>query len=146
MGGGYVTVAGTSVASAFVAGAAQLILSRCALTTSQLRSVILDNADVVSSLTSIVATSGRLNTERSIAACRGANASPVVSIVGPAVRNGAESDPIRVDVDAFDVDGAVAHVDFYVGSTWVGRDARESVRPGWRAMAVWHLYRVGRRH
>ena len=122
VGGGYVSVGGTSVAAAFVAGAAHLILSRCSLTTPQLRAVLLENVDVVPSLASSVATSGRLNTDRSIAACRGANASPVVSFLGPPARNVYEADSIHLETDAFDVDGAVAHVDFFIGSTWVGRD------------------------
>ena len=46
MGGGYAGVGGTSVAAAFVAGAAHLLLSRCTLTTPQLRSMLLDNVDV----------------------------------------------------------------------------------------------------
>jgi regulation of enolase protein 1 (concanavalin A-like superfamily) len=123
VGGGYVDVGGTSVAAAFVAGAAHLLLSRCTLTTPQLRAVLLDNVDIVSSLATSVATSGRLNTDRSMAACRGANAAPVISFLGPSARNVYEGDTIYLETDAFDVDGAVGHVDFFVGSAWVGRDS-----------------------
>ena len=122
VGGGYAGVGGTSVAAAFVAGAAHLVLSRCNLTTPQLRAVLLDNVDVVAGLASSVATSGRLNVDRSIVACRGVNSAPVISFLGPPARNVYEGDPIHLETDAFDVDGAVANVDFFVGSTWIGRD------------------------
>src|SRR5262249_28796178 len=50
-------------------GAAALILSRCTLTTAQLRSNILNNVDVLASLNGAVSTSGRLNVHKALLAC-----------------------------------------------------------------------------
>jgi subtilisin family serine protease len=64
---GYIT--GTSMASPQVAGAAALILSRGYMSVSNLKSAILSNVDVLSSLTGFVGTGGRLNVCKAVPGC-----------------------------------------------------------------------------
>jgi thermitase len=68
-GNGYALEDGTSMASPHVAGAAALVLSRCNLSVSQLKSAILQNVDVVSSLVQKTTTGGRLNVNKAIRSC-----------------------------------------------------------------------------
>jgi subtilisin family serine protease len=60
---------GTSMAAPHVSGAAALILSKCTLTTTALKSTILGNVDVVAGLTGSVATNGRLNVDKALRSC-----------------------------------------------------------------------------
>ena len=72
----YGSLSGTSMATPHVAGAAMLLLSRCSLTTSGLKSVLLANVDLIASLASKTVTGGRLNVNRAIRACAGIVAQP----------------------------------------------------------------------
>jgi serine protease len=69
--GGYASFSGTSMATPHVSGAAALVLSRCSLTTAQLKANIMGNVDPVSSLAGRTVTGGRLNVDRAIRACSG---------------------------------------------------------------------------
>lgn len=123
LGGGYRSVSGTSAAAAFVSGAAELILSRCALSTPQLKALMLQSVDAVEALRFFVLTSGRLNVDRALSTCRGANDRPSVSILTPAMQQVfVEGDSVGIEADAYDADGSIARVDFYRGSTWLGQD------------------------
>jgi subtilisin family serine protease len=125
LGGGFGSVSGTSASAALVSGAASLILSRCALSTPQLRSLLLDTVDIVAAPASVTATGGRVNLERALTVCSGANLVPSIAIVHPlANQSFLDSDPIEIDADAFDPDGAIVSVDFYLGSTWIARDTQ----------------------
>ena len=71
MGGGFGLSSGTSMASPQVSGAAALVLSECSLTTTQLKSNLMNNVDGIAALAGITVTGGRLNVNRSIRACGG---------------------------------------------------------------------------
>jgi subtilisin family serine protease len=68
-GATYGNDSGTSMATPHVSGAAALILSACNLNTILLRSDILQNVDVLSSLVSFTSTGGRLDVNKAIRAC-----------------------------------------------------------------------------
>jgi regulation of enolase protein 1 (concanavalin A-like superfamily) len=123
LGGGYAAVGGTSASAALVSGAASLILSRCGLDSSQLKALLLQTVDVVGELGSATATGGRINLERALEWCGGTNVPPSVSVSSPAPNQSfADHDTFAIDADAFDVDGGVASVDFFIESFWIGRD------------------------
>ena len=63
---------GTSMAAPMVSGAAALVLSACSLTTSQLRSNLLNNVDPLTSVAGKTTSGGRLNVYRSLTGCAGA--------------------------------------------------------------------------
>src|SRR5262249_37159754 len=68
--GGYASFSGTSMATPHVAGTANLILSACpSLTTAQLKAAIINNVDVIPSVTGMTITNGRLNADKAIRSC-----------------------------------------------------------------------------
>ena len=69
IGGNYLYLSGTSMATPHVSGAALLVLSKCALNTASLKTLLLNNVDPIPSLSGLVATSGRLNVNKAIRAC-----------------------------------------------------------------------------
>jgi subtilisin family serine protease len=66
---GYGYLSGTSMATPHVSGAAMLVLSTCSLNTAGVKSVLLANVDVISSLQGITVTGGRLNVNKAIRSC-----------------------------------------------------------------------------
>src|SRR3989449_3605523 len=69
IGGTYAYFSGTSIATPPVSGAALLVLSKCALNTASLKTLLLNNVDPIPSLTDLTATGGRLNVSKAIRAC-----------------------------------------------------------------------------
>ncbi len=71
--GAYTVVDGTSIASAFVTGAAALLQARArelglTLSAERLRAILVDSTDILPGLSGVVASSGRLNIARALAA------------------------------------------------------------------------------
>src|SRR5713226_3287399 len=71
----YSYFSGTSMATPHVSGAALLVLSKCALNTASLKTLLLNNVDPIPSLAGLTVTGGRLNVNKAIRAC-GAPANP----------------------------------------------------------------------
>jgi subtilisin family serine protease len=69
IGNSYQYFSGTSMATPHVSGAAALILSRCALDTASLKTLILNSVDAVAGLAGQVSTGGRLNVDRALRTC-----------------------------------------------------------------------------
>jgi subtilisin family serine protease/subtilase family serine protease len=68
-GGGYGFASGTSMATPHVSGAAALTLSYCPLTTSLVKSLLVDSVDPVPSMATTTISGGRLNVRRALQAC-----------------------------------------------------------------------------
>ncbi|OLE55990.1 MAG: hypothetical protein AUG51_00235 [Acidobacteria bacterium 13_1_20CM_3_53_8] len=68
-GASYGYYSGTSMATPHVSGAAALLLSRCTLDTTRLKSTLLDNVDFIPALASATITGGRLNVNNALTAC-----------------------------------------------------------------------------
>ncbi|HZP48017.1 MAG TPA: S8 family serine peptidase [Vicinamibacterales bacterium] len=77
-GGTYGYMSGTSMATPHVSGAAALVLSKCAVSTTKLRSEILSHVDVLGSLTNDVQTNGRLNVYAAVHACNAVPPAPAI--------------------------------------------------------------------
>jgi subtilisin family serine protease/uncharacterized membrane protein len=75
----YLTASGTSMATPHVSGAAMLVLSRCALSTADLKATILSSAEPVPALDGKTVTGGRLDVNGAMRTCLEPPATPVLS-------------------------------------------------------------------
>jgi subtilisin family serine protease len=121
-GGAYDSFSGTSMATPHVSGSAALLLTRCSLNTSALKTLILGSVDPIPSLAGRTITGGRLNLARAVAGCGPAgNAAPTVTLTAPAVDATIPAPgPLMLTANAFDIDGSVAQVAFYAGTSLIG--------------------------
>src|SRR5215475_35788 len=78
--GGFAVFSGTSMATPHVSGAAALVLSRCSLSTANLKANLMNNVDPVSSLAGRTVTGGRLNVDKAIRACAGGGTPPPTTV------------------------------------------------------------------
>jgi len=76
VGGGYGFASGTSMATPHVSGAAALVISRCSLDTSELRSTLLSTVQPVAALAPWTVTGGRLDVDSAIRSCMAPPATP----------------------------------------------------------------------
>ncbi|HVZ20672.1 MAG TPA: S8 family serine peptidase, partial [Vicinamibacterales bacterium] len=141
IGGAYAWTDGTSPAAALTSGAAALTLSACRLSAADLRQTLMSAVDPLTSLAGRVSTAGRLNVDRAIHMCRGDNAAPSVRLTSPEDGTQVEwPSAMTLAADAADVDGTVARVDFYAGSTWIGRATSAPFSITWKpGPGTYHL-------
>jgi regulation of enolase protein 1 (concanavalin A-like superfamily) len=136
-GGGYSTGDGTSPAAAFAAGSAALILSHCNIDTATLRAIMIESVDYVAGLAARTETGGRLNVGRAIRSCSNGNAEPFVDLVRPLDgQHFTAPASVTLEADAYDADGSIARVDFYVGTTRIGGDTTAPYRITWNVSAA----------
>src|SRR5262249_15116653 len=69
IGNTYSFFSGTSMATPHVSGAAALVLSVCSLDTAGLKNNLLSNVDLISSLSGITITGGRVKRDKALRAC-----------------------------------------------------------------------------
>ena len=74
--GGYTFYSGTSMATPHVSGAGALVLSYCALNTSELKDALVQSTDPVAALTTLTISGGRLNVRRAIDSCSAPPSAP----------------------------------------------------------------------
>lgn len=137
LGGGYDWWSGTSMASPHVSGAAALVLSKCALNTTALKSAILDNVDVTSSLAGITSTGGRLNVNKALRSCASVSAAPTIELAN--IYDGITyptDSSVVLQANASDGDGSVSRVDYYVDGKFVSTAQSAPYSTHWYATKV----------
>lgn len=132
-GGAYNSFSGTSMATPHVSGSAALLLTRCTLNTAAVKTLILSNVDPIPSLAGRTITGGRLNLARAVAGCGPAgNAAPSVTLTAPAGDATISGPgPLTLAANAFDVDGSVARVAFYAGTSLIGNVTAPPYQMDW---------------
>ena len=121
-GRSYDTFSGTSMATPHVSGSAALLLSRCPMTTSQVKALLLSSVDPIPALAGLTITGGRLNVGAAMAACgRPSNIAPTIVLSDPTVETTiAAPGPIVLRATASDPDGTIQQVAFFAGTSLIG--------------------------
>jgi subtilisin family serine protease len=137
-GGGYDSFSGTSMATPHVSGSAALLLARCSLNTAALKALILSSVDPIPSLAGRTITGGRLNLARAVAGCGPAgNAAPTITLASPATDATISAPgPLTLSATAFDIDGNVAQVAFYSGTSLIGTITSPPYQMNWTNVLV----------
>ena len=137
-GGLTASFSGSSYAAPFVAGAAGLVLSRCPMSTTALKTLLLDSVDRRDQFAPLTITGGRLNVETALRTCVAAAppAPPAISLTAPLDRlSFASTATINVRAAASDTDGTIASVDFYANSVLIGSDPTPPFVTAWSGMS-----------
>src|SRR5712691_10548587 len=129
IGGTYAYFSGTSMATPHVSGAALLVLSKCALNTASLKTVLLNNVDPIPSLSGLVATSGRLNVNKAIRACAAPTSPDFALSVAPASQTIVQGAGTTYTVSITPSGGFTAAVTFSVSGLPGGATASFSPNP-----------------
>ena len=129
IGANYAYFSGTSMATPHVSGAALLILSKCALITASLKTLILNNTDPIPSLSGITVTGGRLNVNKAIRACS-APATPDFSLSAtPSSQTVVQGAPTSYTVNITRTGGFTGAVTFSASGLPAGAAASFSPNP-----------------
>jgi subtilisin family serine protease len=122
--GSYAFASGTSMAAPHVAGAAALMAARNpALSVASIKTLLMQNADVLPQWAGLTASSGRLNLLNALTAAGGNNL-PSVSVTSPAPGSSLpRSVAVVLEAMATDSDGTIAQVQFFANGIAVGSDS-----------------------